>query len=49
MVRGFQYRFYPTPEPKMALAKTFGCTRYVFNWAVNMRGTAWRERQESIN
>jgi len=34
MVRGFQYRFYPTPEPKMALAKTFGCTRYVFNWAV---------------
>jgi putative transposase len=48
MVRGFQYRFYPTPEQKIALAKTFGCVRYVFNWALNLRSTAWRERQERI-
>ena len=49
MVRGFQYRVYPTPAQKIALAKTFGCARFVFNWALSLRSTAWRERQERIN
>jgi putative transposase len=49
MVRGFRYRFYPTPEQKTALARTFGCARYVYNWALNLRSAAWRERQESVN
>ena len=48
MVRGFQYRFYPTAAQRIALAKTFGCARYVYNWALNLRTTAWRERRESI-
>jgi putative transposase len=49
MIRGFHYRFYPTPEQKVALAKTFGCARYIYNWALNLRSTAWRERQERID
>jgi putative transposase len=49
MIRGFEYRFYPTPEQKIFLAKTFGCTRYVFNWALNLRSKAWQERQERIS
>ena len=48
-IRGFQYRFYPTPEQKIALAKTFGCARYVYNWALDLRSMAWSERQERIN
>jgi putative transposase len=46
---GFQSRFYPTPEQKIALAKTSGCARYVYNWALNLRSTAWRERQGRTN
>jgi len=49
MIRGFHYRFYPTPEQKTALAKTFGCARYVFNWALDLRSTAWKERRERIS
>lgn len=49
MVRGFEYRFYPTPEQKISLAKTFGCARYVYNYALNLRSRAWKERQERIN
>lgn len=49
MVRGFQYRFYPSPEQKISLARTFGCARYIYNWALNLRSTAWRERQERTN
>ena len=49
MVRGFQFRFYPTPEQKIALARTFGCARFVYNWALNLRSVAWKERKESLN
>jgi putative transposase len=48
MVRGFQYRFYPTPEQKITLARTFGCARFVYNWALDLRSKAWTERQESV-
>ncbi|HIK20460.1 MAG TPA: IS200/IS605 family element transposase accessory protein TnpB [Synechococcus sp. M44_DOE_062] len=30
----YRYRFYPTDQQKQALAKTFGCTRYVWNEAL---------------
>src|SRR6476469_6842987 len=47
MVRGFKYRFYPTPEQERILARTFGCVRYVFNRALNLRSSAWREPASS--
>src|ERR1035438_2233574 len=46
MVRGFQYRIYPTPEQRISLARTFGCARYIYNWALNLRSKAWQDRQE---
>ena len=49
MVRGFQYRFYPSPEQQIALAKAFGCARYVYNWAFHLRSEAWQERQERVS
>jgi putative transposase len=49
MVRGFQFRFYPSPEQKTMLARTFGSARFVYNWALDLRSTAWKERQESLN
>jgi putative transposase len=49
LVRGFEYRFYPSPAQKIALAKTFGCARYTYNWALNLRSIAWKERQERLN
>ena len=49
MVRGFKYRIYPTGEQKIVLAKTFGCVRVVYNWALDTRTRAFYERQERIN
>ncbi len=49
VLRGFHYRFYPSPEQRIALAKTFGCARYIYNWALDLRSTAWKERQEHLN
>ena len=49
MVRGLKFRFYPTPEQKTVLARTFGSVRYIYNWALNMRTEGWYQRQERIN
>src|SRR5712691_2424140 len=39
--RAYQYRFYPTPEQAHNLACTFGCARFVYNWALKLRKTAY--------
>lgn len=37
---GCRFRFYPTPEQEHILARTFGCVRYVYNWALRLRTDA---------
>src|SRR5215470_4277649 len=44
--RTYRYRFYPTPEQADVLARTFGCVRYVYNWALRLRTDAYYERRE---
>jgi putative transposase len=39
--RAYTYRFYPTDEQKRILAQTFGCCRFVYNWGLNTRKTAY--------
>jgi putative transposase len=46
--RAYRFRFYPTPEQAAVLARTFGCARYVYNWALRLRTDAYFERQERI-
>src|SRR5438876_1981781 len=33
--RAYKYRFYPTPQQAHNLACTFGCCRFVYNWALS--------------
>ncbi len=40
-VRAYKYRFYPTDRQKEILAQTFGCCRYVYNWALRLRTDAY--------
>ena len=48
MLRAYKYRIYPTDEPKVLFAKTFGCCRFVYNWALNLKITAYKERKETL-
>lgn len=43
VVLGYRFRFYPTIEQETILSKTFGCVRYVYNWALRERTDAWHE------
>lgn len=46
--RAYRFRFYPTPEQEMILAKTFGCARFAYNYMLRLRTDAWMQRQERI-
>ena len=48
MLRAYKYRLYPTDEQKVLFAKTFGCCRFVYNWALNLKITAYKERKETL-
>src|SRR2546426_8508164 len=48
MKRAYQYRFYPTPEQAHILSRTFGCARYVYNWALRLRTDAYYKEQKRI-
>ena len=47
--KAYKYRFYPTEDQSRELARTFGCVRYVYNWALALRTEAWFDRQERID
>lgn len=46
--RSYRFRFYPTPEQEMILARTFGCARFAYNYMLRQRTDAWFQRQEKV-
>jgi putative transposase len=46
--RAQKYRIYPTNEQKDMLAQTFGCVRFVFNWALRQKTDAYYKEQKRI-
>jgi putative transposase len=47
--RAYRYRCYPTPTQAAVLARTFGCARFVYNWALRLRTDAYYDRQERLS
>ncbi len=47
--RAYQYRFYPNLEQRIQLAQTFGCTRFVYNWALKLRTDAYYQHQQKMS
>ena len=43
-----KHRVYPTKKQRQFLAQTFGCARYVWNWALEKRTNAYHEEGESL-
>ncbi|MEL6579600.1 MAG: RNA-guided endonuclease TnpB family protein [Cyanobacteria bacterium J06621_12] len=48
-LRGFKYRFYPTSAQRLELAQTFGCTRFVYNWALALRTNSYYQDNVSLS
>ena len=46
--RAYKYRIYPTDEQKLILARTFGCCRFVYNWALRQKTDAFYNEQQRL-
>jgi putative transposase len=46
--RAYKYRFYPTQSQKRILAQTFGCCRFVYNWGLSTRKTAYFQHGQKL-
>lgn len=47
MLKGMKYRLYPTREQEVLLAKSFGCARYAYNWAIDVRSNAYAQGRKT--
>lgn len=47
--KAYKFRIYPTAAQRKQLAVEFGCSRFVWNRCLELRSTAWKERQEKHN
>ena len=46
--RAYKYRISPTDEQKHILAQTFGCCRFVYNWGLSTRKTAYSQHGQKL-
>lgn len=49
MEAGYSYRFYPTNEQAQMLARTFGCARFAYNWALRLRSDAYQNEGQTLS
>ena len=47
--RAYKYRFYPTQEQQLLLAKSFGCARFVYNRFLALRNQAYQDHKINVS
>lgn len=49
MEKAYKYRIYPNKKQKELILKTFGCTRYVYNYFLNLKQKEYKNNKNNIN
>jgi putative transposase len=47
MIRAYKYRIYPNNKQQTLLAKHFGCARFIYNWGLATKTTAYQKTGKS--
>ena len=47
--KGYKYRIYPNKEQEIFLMKSFGCARFVYNWALALKNQEYTNTKKSSN
>src|SRR5262245_33356822 len=48
-LKAYRYRFYPTPDLTIFLAKTFGCCRFVYNYFLDQKQQHYAEHKKTLS
>jgi putative transposase len=49
VIRAFKYRLTPTKEQSILLEKHFGCTRFIWNWALNKKMKTYQITKKNVS
>lgn len=49
MIKSYKYKILPSEEQKQMLGKFFGCTRYIYNWGLNLKTQSYKEQGKSVS
>jgi len=49
ILRAYKYRLFPTKEQEVLLSKHFGCSRWVYNYALDKKVKAYQTTKESLS
>lgn len=48
MLKAYKYRLNPTSEQISLMEKTFGSTRFIYNWALQTKIEAYQDNKKSL-
>lgn len=49
VLKSYKYRIYPKDQQRKQLAKTFGCTRFVYNYYLDKKIKLYEEKKETLS
>jgi putative transposase len=49
IIKSYEYRIYPNKNQQEQLEKVFGCSRWVYNWALNKRSVLWTTEKKNVS
>ena len=49
MLKAYKYRLYPSAEQKVQIHQHFGCARWIYNYALNKKMTAFQTEKKSLS
>ncbi len=43
MLKAYKYKIIPNAQQEELLSKFFGCTRFIYNWGLDMKTSAYKQ------
>lgn len=49
MIKGYRIKFFPNEEQKKMIHKSFGCTRFIYNWCIDRISNHYNETKKTLS
>ena len=49
MIRGYRIKIFPKKEQKKMIHKSFGCTRFIYNWCIDTISESYNETKKTLS
>lgn len=46
--KAYKFRIYPNKEEEILIHKHFGCTRFIYNWALNLKNETYQKEKKNL-